>query len=170
MVNTMIKKILCLSVLLPGLAVAGTVIPEAIRVPNGGRIVLSVHAKGDQIYQCTLESGNYAWQLQAPDAVLFDAQGREVGRHGAGPTWHYQDGSEVRGRLLSKIDLTPDSAISWLLLEAVKHKGKGVLADVDFINRINTQGGLPPVSGCNGNHLGSEKRVAYSAGYVFYTK
>jgi len=170
MVNTMIKKILCLSVLLPGLAVAGTVIPEAIRVPNGGKIVLSVHAKGDQIYQCTLESGNYAWQLQAPDAALFDAQGREVGRHGAGPTWHYQDGSEVRGRLLRKIDLTPDSAISWLLLEAVEHKGKGVLADVDFINRINTQGGLPPVSGCNGNHLGSEKRVAYSADYVFHTK
>ncbi|MDP3330750.1 MAG: DUF3455 domain-containing protein [Methylococcaceae bacterium] len=166
----MIKKILCLSMLLPGLAVAGTVIPEAIRVPNGGKIVLSVHAKGDQIYQCTLESGNYAWQLQAPDAVLFDGQGREVGWHGAGPTWHYQDGSEVRGRLLSTVDLTPDSTISWLLLEAVEHKGKGLLAGVDFINRINTQGGLPPVSGCNGNHLGSEKRVAYSAGYVFYTK
>ncbi|MDD5113369.1 MAG: DUF3455 domain-containing protein [Methylobacter sp.] len=166
----MIKKILCVSLLLPGLAVAGTVIPEAIRVPSGGKIVLSVHAKGDQIYQCTLESGNYAWQLQAPDAVLFDAQDHEVGKHVAGPTWHYQDGSEVRGRLLSKVDVTPESTISWLLLEAVEHKGKGVLADVDFINRINTQGGLPPVSGCNGNHLGSEKRVAYSADYVFYTK
>jgi hypothetical protein len=166
----MIKKILCLSVLLPGLVVAGTVIPEEIRVPNGGKIVFSVHAKGDQIYQCTLESGNYAWQLQAPDAVLFDTHGQQVGKHVSGPTWHYQDGSEVRGRLLSKVDLTPDSAISWLLIEAVEHKGKGVLADVDFINRINTQGGLPPESGCNGNHLGSEKRVAYSADYVFYTK
>lgn len=170
MVNKMIKKILCLSLLLPVLAVAGTVIPEAIRVPNGGKILLSVHAKGGQIYQCTLESGNYAWQLQAPDAVLFDGQGHEVGTHGAGPTWHYHDGSEVRGRLLSKIDVTPDSAISWLLLEAVEHKGKGLLADVNFINRINTQGGLPPVSGCNGNHLGSEKRVDYTADYVFYTK
>jgi len=170
MVNTMIKKILCLSVLLPGLALAGTVIPEEIRVPNDAKIVLSVHAKGDQIYQCTLESGNYTWQLQAPDAELFDGQGHEVGKHVAGPTWRYQDGSEVRGRLLSKIDLTPDSAISWLLLEAVEHKGKGVLADVDFINRIDTQSGLPPVSGCNGNHLGSEKRVAYTAAYVFYKK
>jgi len=170
MVNSMIKKILCLSVLLPGLVLAGTVIPEAIRVPNDAKIVLSVQAKGDQIYQCTLESGNYAWQLQAPDAILFDAHGMPVGQHIAGPTWQYQDGSEVRGRLLSKIDLTPDSTISWLLLEAVEHKGKGLLAGVDFINRINTQGGLPPVSGCNGNHLGSEKRVAYSAGYVFYTK
>lgn len=170
MVREMIKKILCVSLLWQGQVLADTTIPEQIRAPQGSKTALSLHAKGDQVYQCMLESGKYAWQLQAPDAVLFNADGVPVGKHGAGPTWHYQDGSEVRGRLQNKIDVTPDSGISWLLVEAVEHKGKGVLAGVDFINRINTQGGLPPVSGCNGNHLGSEKRVAYSADYVFYTK
>ncbi|MEQ1622522.1 MAG: DUF3455 domain-containing protein [Methylococcales bacterium] len=166
----MIKKIFCLSLLLPAFVCADTTIPAQIRAPQSSVVVLMAHAKGDQIYQCTLEGGKYTWQLLAPDADLFDAQGQRVGRHVAGPTWHYQDGSELRGQLLAKIEVKPDASISWLLLETVEHKGKGLLAGVDFINRINTQGGLPPVSGCNGNHLGSEKRVAYSADYVFYTK
>lgn len=170
MVIAMVKKILCLTLLWQGYAYADNPIPEQIRVPTGSNSLLSLHAKGEQIYQCTLEAGKFAWQLQAPDAILFDTHGMPVGKHGAGPTWQYQDDSQVRGRVLSKIDLTPDSAISWLLVEAVEHKGKGVLADVDFINRINTQGGLPPVTGCNGNHLGSEKRVTYTADYVFYKK
>ena len=42
--------------------------------------------------------------------------------------------------------------------------------DVGFINRINTHGGLPPSSGCDANHLGTEKRVAYTADYIFYAK
>jgi len=170
MVNSMIKKIFCLSLLLQSHVYAGTAIPVEIRAPGSSTSVLSVHAKGDQIYQCTLESGKYAWQLQAPDAELFDAQGKQVGRHAAGPIWQYQDGSQVLGRVLKKSDVAPDAAISWLLLEVVEHKGKGLLAGVDFINRINTHGGLQPLSGCNSNHLGSEKRVAYTADYVFYEK
>jgi hypothetical protein len=108
--------------------------------------------------------------LLAPDADLFDAQGKLVGHHDLGPTWHYQDGSKVLGKVIGKIDVAPGAAITWLLLETVERKGKGLLAGVDFINRINTQGGLAPASGCNSNHLGSEKRVAYSADYVFYTR
>lgn len=170
MVRTMIKKIWCLSLLLPAYVYADTTIPMQIRPPQSSNIVLSVQAKGNQIYQCTSEVGKYAWLLLAPDADLFDAQGKLVGHHDLGPIWHYQDGSQVLGKIVNKVDVTPGAAITWLLIEVVEHKGKGVLAGVDFINRINTEGGLPPVSGCNGNHLGSEKRVAYTADYVFYRK
>jgi hypothetical protein len=45
-----------------------------------------------------------------------------------------------------------------------------LFSGVSFINRVNTHGGLVPVSGCDSNHLGTEKRVAYSANYIFYTK
>lgn len=169
MVNAMLKKILMLSVLLHGAAYAEISIPEQIRVPEGYNPTLTVHAKGDQIYQCTVNNGEYAWETQAPDAKLFDAQGHIVGNHTAGPLWEYKEGSRVVGRVVKKTDIAPGKAIAWLLVEVVSHKGNGLFSKVDFINRINTHGGLPPSSGCNANHLGSEKRVAYTADYVFYS-
>ena len=170
MVNTMIKKILILWVMLQGAAYAEVLIPEQIKVPEGYSPVLTAHAKGDQIYQCSLNKGEYSWETQAPDAKLFDEQGKIVGNHTAGPLWEYKEGSRVVGRVVKKIDMAPDASISWLLVEVVSHKGDGLFSNVSFINRINTQGGLPPVSGCVANHLGSEKRVAYTADYIFYSK
>lgn len=170
MVNAMIKKILILWVLLQGTAYAEVSIPEQIKVPAGYSPVLTAHAKGDQIYQCALSEGKFSWETQAPDAKLFDAQGKIVGNHTAGPLWEYKEGSRVVGRVVNKIDIAPSSAISWLLVEVVSHKGDGLFSNVSFINRINTHGGLPPSSGCDANHLGSEKRIAYTADYVFYGK
>jgi len=170
MVNAMIKKILILWVLLQGAAYAEVSIPEQIKVPVGYSPVLTVHAKGDQIYQCALNKGGYAWETQAPDAKLFDAQGNIVGNHTAGPLWEYKEGSRVVGRVVKKVDIAPGSSISWLLVEVVSHKGDGLFSNVSFINRINTHGGLPPSSGCDANHLGSEKRIVYTADYVFYGK
>ncbi|MEI7997207.1 MAG: DUF3455 domain-containing protein, partial [Methylococcaceae bacterium] len=69
-----------------------------------------------------------------------------------------------------KVDVAKDLAITWLLVEVVSHKGEGLFSDVTFINRINTHEGLPPSHGCDSNHLGGEKRVAYSADYIFYAK
>jgi hypothetical protein len=170
MVNAMIKRILILSVILQGAAYAEVSIPEQIKAPVGYSPVLTVHAKGDQIYQCALNKAEYAWETQAPDAKLFDAQGNIVGNHTAGPLWEYKEGSRVVGRVVNKIDVSPDKAVSWLLVEVVSHKGNGLFSNVSFINRINTHGGLPPASGCDANHLGSEKRIAYTADYVFYGK
>jgi len=170
MVNAMIKKILILWVMSQGAAYAEVSIPEQIKVPAGYSPVLTVHAKGDQIYQCSANKGEYAWETQAPDAKLFDAQGKIVGNHTAGPLWEYKEGSRVVGRVVKKIDMAPGSAIAWLLVEVVSHKGDGLFSNVSYINRINTRGGLPPASGCDANHLGGEKRVAYTADYVFYSK
>ncbi|WP_031436916.1 DUF3455 domain-containing protein [Methylobacter tundripaludum] len=166
----MIKKILILWVMSQGAAYAEVSIPEQIKVPAGYSPVLTVHAKGDQIYQCSANKGEYVWETQAPDAKLFDAQGKIVGNHTAGPLWEYKEGSRVVGRVVKKIDMAPGSAIAWLLVEVVSHKGDGLFSNVSYINRINTRGGLPPSSGCDANHLGGEKRVAYTADYVFYGK
>ena len=166
----MFKKLVGLWVFLPVVVCAEISIPEQIKPPSGNVPVLSVHAKGDQIYQCLLNGGVYSWQLQAPDAKLFDEQGKVVGNHYSGPIWEYKESSRVVGRVVNKIDIAPDSSISWLLVEVVAHKGNSLFSDVSFINRINTRGGLPPLSGCDSNHLGGEKRVAYTADYIFYAK
>ena len=166
----MIKELVGLLVLLPAVVCAEISIPEQIKPPSGSGPVLTVNAKGDQIYQCSLNGGVYSWQLQAPDAKLFDEQGNIVGNHYSGPIWEYKEGSRVVGRVVNKTDIAPESSISWLLVEVLAHKGNGLFSDVSFINRINTHGGLPPLSGCDSNHLGGEKRVAYTADYIFYTK
>lgn len=164
----MFKKWVHLWILFPAIVCADVSIPEQIKPPVGSSPILTTHAKGDQIYQCTLNNSAYSWQLQAPDAKLFDAQGQLVGDHYVGPVWEYKEGSRVVGRILNKIDVAPDSSISWLLVEVIANKGDGLFSDVRFINRINTHGGLSPVSGCDSNHLGTEKRVAYTADYIFY--
>lgn len=164
----MLKKILLLLALSQSAAHANCAIPEPIKAPPGHQPFLSVHAKGEQIYQCTLNQGKYAWEAKAPDAALFDKHGQVVGKHYAGPIWEYKAGSHVVGRVLKKLDVNPQTSIAWLLVEIVAHKGKDIFAETRFINRINTHGGLPPVSGCDGNHLGGEKRVPYTADYVFF--
>jgi hypothetical protein len=163
-------KIMRVLLLLPAVACAQTIIPEEIGVPTGHRQVLLLHAKGEQIYQCTSHNGTTSWQLQAPNAQLFNSAGEQVGRHTVGPEWSYADGSRVLGRVLKKVEMNPDSTIAWVLLEAIEHQGDGVLANTRFIQRVNTRGGLPPDSACNSNHLGTEKPVSYSADYIFYTR
>jgi hypothetical protein len=143
-------------------------IPAQIRAPSSSTPILLTHAQGDQIYQCTLSEGSYAWKIEAPDAKLLDEDGRVVGNHYTGPVWEYKEGSRVEGRIISRLEVAPETSISWLLVKVVAHNGKGVFSSVSYINRINTHGGLPPLSGCDGNHLGSEKRIPYTADYVFY--
>jgi hypothetical protein len=149
-------------------AAAEVTVPQAIRPPAGSVLKLQMQALGDQIYQCTLDAGQYRWQLKAPDAVLFDAQGRETGRHFAGPSWRHRDGSGIVGKVLHKLDVAPQTSIPWLLLEAIDNKGAGTFAGICYVNRVATQGGLPPETKCDGNHLGTEKRIPYRASYYFY--
>ncbi len=143
--------------------------PNSIETLAANKPQLSVHAKGDQIYLCTLDAKAYIWKWQAPDAKLFDADKQTlVGSHGAGPAWKLQDGSSVKAKMLQKVDSPDSSAIPWLLLEVTEHKGQGALAQVAYILRINTEGGMPPTSGCDENHMGTEMRVPYSADYNFF--
>ena len=143
-------------------------IPENIQVPENSKLALELVAQGYQVYQCDSQNGQYRWQLKAPDAVLFDENGQAVGTHYAGPAWRFNDGSQVTGMLLDKADFPAGEAIPWLLVKIKAHSGQGVLSAINFINRVNTQGGLKPEKACNGNHPGRIEKVAYRASYYFY--
>jgi Protein of unknown function (DUF3455) len=172
MCNKIVFSIVFLAQLWFGVAKAVDVaIPDAIKVPEGNSAYLTVHAKGDQIFHCVLKTGEYSWKWHAPEAKLYDSQNQAlVGSHGAGPSWTHKDGSSVKAKAIQKIDAPDKDSAAWLLLEVTEHKGDGVLAKATYVQRINTQGGVAPSSGCDANHLGSEKRVRYSADYVFYSK
>jgi Protein of unknown function (DUF3455) len=145
-------------------------VPPNLQAPPGEEVVLSAHAKGVQIYVC--QSGadqRLAWTLKGPEAELSDAAGKTIARHFAGPTWKHVDGSEVVGKVVAKQDAPKAGAIPWLLLTAASHTGEGTLSKVTSIQRIHTEGGLPPgADTCNASATGKEMRSAYQADYYFY--
>jgi Protein of unknown function (DUF3455) len=148
-----------------------TVIPDSIKVPNGEQLLLKASAKGSQIYICKEKSqspGQYEWTLKAPDAVLLNEQGQDLGKHYAGPTWEAKDGSKVVGKVKSKVNALQEDAIPWLLLQAQSHEGNGIFHQVNWIQRINTVGGKAPVQGCDKSSENQEIRVKYTADYLFY--
>jgi Protein of unknown function (DUF3455) len=151
-------------------------VPAALAAPSGAMLAKRVHAVGVQIYTCTPPTGggataSYTWALKVPDAKLYDTSCTLVGTHGAGPSWRSEaDGSTVVGGAVASVD-APDKhmAIPWLLLKAVSHTGTGVMSDVIAVQRVDTQGGVAPTSGCDAAHVGSDTSVVYTATYYFYT-
>ena len=143
-------------------------VPGVLRAPADEQLDLQVYAKGDQIYFCKVDGTQAGWTLKAPDAQLFDKDGKTFGKHFAGPSWEANDGSRVVGKAAANAPSPEADSIPWLLVKVVRHEGQGVLTRVTSIQRINTKGGKAPVSGCDPAHAGQEVRVPYSADYVFF--
>lgn len=143
-------------------------VPQQIQPPANEQLLLLVHAKGDQVYTCKGDAAQAAWTLKAPDAQLFDQDGKPFGKHFAGPSWEASDGSRVTGKAVANVPSPDTDSIPWLLLNIVGHEGSGVLSRATSIQRINTKGGKAPGTGCDAAHAGQEVRVAYSADYLFY--
>ena len=144
-------------------------VPDKIKAPAGEEVVLKVHASGSQIYVCQAGvDGKFAWTLKAPDAELHDPQGAIIGRHFAGPTWKLNDGSEVTGKAVAKVDSPDAGSIPWLLVTATGHSGDGTLSRVSSIQRIHTKGGQPPADGCDASKQSHEVKSSYTADYYFY--
>jgi hypothetical protein len=150
-------------------------VPAALAVPAGATIKAHAHAVGAQIYTCTASAGDadggattYAFVLKAPDAKLFDADGVQVGTHGAGPSWTSNDGSVANGMKLAQTDAPAAGAIPWLLLRVSSTSGAGVFSDVSYVQRLNTAGGVAPATGCDSTTAGTDTPVGYSGDYYFY--
>jgi hypothetical protein len=159
-------------------------IPPALAVPAGATLSVQYHGSGVQIYTCTPSGGaggaagsgadagvvTYSWVLKGPDAKLYDATGAQVGTHGIGPEWTSSDGSIVNGTKVEQVSApssTP-AAIPWLLLRASSTTGTGVFANVTYVQRLSTTGGVAPATGCGASTSGTDTSVAYTADYYFY--
>jgi hypothetical protein len=139
-------------------------VPGALN-PDGLSILLEVSARGVQIYRC---AGNSAgWLLKGPDAQLVGPQNKLVGTHYAGPTWEDLQGGKVVGVARINIPAPIDGAIPWLLLDVKSREGAGIFTPARAIVRKQTTGGTAPHDGCDGAHAGEERRVPYTAIYVF---
>ena len=141
-------------------------LPAAIAAP-GETVVLTVHAVGLQLYECkTGADGKLAWSFVAPQATLT-ADGKVVGKHGAGPSWELLDGSGITAKAVANAPGATENDIPWLKLEVNSHKGAGQLDGVTTVQRINTKGGVLKGS-CDREKAG--EGMPYEADYVFLKK
>ncbi len=166
----LIASVMAIAIPATGQGVSPPDVPDKIKAPAGEEVVLQAHATGSQIYVCQPGTdGKLAWALKAPEAELHDQQGAVIGRHYAGPTWKDNDGSEVTGKAVARVDSPDSDSIPWLLVTATCHSGAGVLSRVTSIQRINTKGGLPPpAADCNAAKQNVEAKSSYTADYYFY--
>jgi hypothetical protein len=152
-------------------------VPAAIEAPAGATVIARYHAVGKQIYTCTATSSDagadaattYAWTLKAPDATLWDSECHMAGTHFAGPTWKSTDGSSVVGARLASAASATANSIPQLLLKAMTTSGEGIFANVTFVQRLDTIGGIAPADGCNAGTVNAESSIDYNANYYFYT-
>ncbi|WP_439520904.1 DUF3455 domain-containing protein [Hydrogenophaga sp.] len=169
--STIYSHRLALLLALAGAAAAGCASSE-IAAPSGELPVMTVAAHGVQIHECSAAPGAVpAWTLIAPEADLFDATGRRIGRHGAGPSWEHEDGSRFDGTVRTRMAAPRAGAIPWLLITA-RQQGLsvGVFSRVTSVQRVNTIGGLPPDHGCSAATIGQRAHMAYRADYVLFVQ
>ncbi len=123
-------------------------VPKSLQAPAGEEVLLVAHAKGTQIYKCKAGADQkFTWALKGPEAEL-----KMVAKEDA-----------------PKVEAPKPGAIPWLLLKAVSHTGEGIFSRVTSIQRIHTEGGLPPeANSCDASARDTESNSAYSADYYFY--
>ena len=147
-------------------------VPDLLQPPAGAKVSVLFHGRGDQVYVCnSMTSGGtttYAWVLNAPDAKLYDDAGKQGGTHYAGPTRMANAQSFVVAMRVQQVSALQSDAIAWLLLKAISNTGSGLLSSITFVQRVYTQGGVAPATGCNAGTVGTSARVGYSAEYYFY--
>jgi hypothetical protein len=139
-------------------------VPPELSVPEGYVRVLESVGIGVQIYDCV----DAAWKFREPAAGIFDERSeRVVAIHYAGPTWQsIRDGSKVVAAVKTRRDApNPQRDIPWLLLQSASNTGPGMYADVEYIQRLDTDGGVAPAGVCT---TGASVSVPYRATYAFW--
>jgi hypothetical protein len=175
--KTKIAVTICGLAILAGCAAQGTrttaSIPANLHPTAAETLSLQTKATGVQIYECSAGKeapGKFEWVFKAPEADLFDAAGKRIGKHYAGPTWESNDGSKVVAGLKARSDAPDANAIPWLLLGAKSTAGTGVFGKTSSIQRVNTVGGTTPTEACGQAQAGKIARVNYEAVYYFYDR
>ena len=168
-----LRSLAALTALTTGLAIAATSVsvPDNLNAPAGQTLALEVNASGVQIYVCSAGKADptrWEWSFKALEAQLFDANGKPLGKHYAGPTWEALDGSKVVGEVKARNDGPDAKAIPWLLLAAKSTSGNGLFGQTKSIQRLATAGGLAPSEVCTAAQAGKEARVDYKAVYRFF--
>jgi len=167
------KKTILISscaLLAAGCAAMQVQVPDALKPAANQSLAMVVHARGEQLYECREkkdQAGAYDWAFIAPQAELFDGNGKQVGKHYAGPSWEAADGSKITGKVKQAAAAPVDKAIPWLLADATSVGKDGAFSKITSVQRVSTAGGVAPPNGCP--LAGYKIGVPYTADYYFFT-
>jgi hypothetical protein len=127
---------------------------------------MTLAATGVQVYSCEFDASHrLAWTFKHPDATLYDASGRPLVHHDAGPSWEAGDHSRIVGRAVAQAASQTPGSIPQLLLEAKSTGPDGMLSGVRYVQRLDTVGGAAPAGDCQAEHQMGES--PYFAHYTF---
>ena len=137
--------------------------PPALAVKKGVAVA-TVSASGTQVYECArTPKGQFAWSYREPKADLMK-DGKPAGRHFAGPTWEFSDGTRVVARVAASTPAKDPADSPWLKLDVTQKAKKGPAAGAKYVLRTDTKGGV--LSGaCTTDK--ETRSVPYQATYVF---
>ncbi len=118
-------------------------LPATLAAPQALEPAFMLSGSGVQVYQCSLLAANtWGWAYVA-DRSSVTAVPRASQPAGAGN-------------------------LPWQALRAAPLNPAGIFANVAFMQRVNTLGGVPAATGCGPDNVGEEARVAFRADYYFY--
>ena len=144
-------------------------VPQELKPQANEQLLVQVHGTGTQNYVCKADGVKFTWTLKGVDALLTEKDGKAFGKHFTGPAWEALDGSRVTGKATASAPSPDGDSIPWLLITVASHSGnEGKLSKVTSIQRLNTQGGKAPATGCVKENLDHEVHVPYSADYLFF--
>lgn len=134
---------------------------------RSGEVVAKVHAEGVQVYECKMGTNSLlSWQFREPLATLIEGE-QTVGRHFVGPSWEFEDGTSIKGKVVSQSPGATSEDIPDLELDVIEHHGNGALAKATIVERLETRGGIY-VGSCD--HAGAFHVEPYTATYVFIAR
>lgn len=184
---------LALTVALPQSAHAAHVtpppVPDDVKVEDGNRAFLLGHGVGTQNYICLPSGATFAWTLFTPEATLFNDHFKQLTTHffsvnpnpadngAVRATWQHSRDTSIVWAAVTGIStdarFVAQGAVAWLRLQQVgRQEGPGggdTLAVTTFVQRVNTEGGVAPATGCAQlADVGKKAFVPYKADYIFY--
>ena len=160
-------------------------VPTGLEVDAPNEAFLLGRGVGTQNYICqpAASLGRVDWTLFTPQATLFSDEREQLITHFASPnpdegsvvrvTWEdSQDTSTVWAKAIA-VATVKSTAIPWVKLQVVGAQdgpnGGDTLSGTTFIQRLNTEGGLAPKTGCDTpTDIGQKRFVPYTADYFFY--
>lgn len=160
------------ALLLAALPVAAAIAPpgglgRGMPAPDDVEAAFALSATGVQIYQCSNLGDGWGWTYVAPDVTLYEGS-RSIAEHKRPDLWEsLSDRSSVTA--VPRVQQAAGAGnLPWQLMRAAPLNPTGMFAGVTYMQRVNTEGGLPAPVGCGPGLEGTENRVPFRADYYFY--
>ena len=149
-------------------------IPASIRVPGKQTVATRAFFEGGFIYTCTNQASVkglppiYDWEETGSQGSLTFEGEQGYGQHeGQSYTWRLNK-TTLQGALVQAWMGNARNDAPWALYKTVGAAGNNVLAQVNWIQRIETQGGAIPTVACNEKFMGTRHGTKASAYFIFW--